>query len=373
MPIFAKSLKMGEIYLNIPMEVLLSDDKLLEKAIQNNVIYIHSQIQHINLSAEHPFLQQNIEKSAELRDLAWLLLVLSDNVFLERFIQKLHQTRDFEKYHQLWCEVSILKYLRMSLFRNNTDLCSIEFDKKLSTHHNKDVDYSIKIKEFTKAINVEIKRITCEPAEKEDTLKGNLFIKKLFKDVNLASLVNPAELSKYIILSNSTHYQELKNEIKKINEKYHMIRDRNNSLNIGIINIDYATSLEEFVSYFCNSQKGLFVQDKRIFKNFDAIVLYYNNPSPKMDMSKNTLTFIISNISEAEKQALNNLGLGNIIYEHSSVSENWRPYAEELYTTIKLFESHGIISYYRTDIADDKIEKYHEELSRMGLHVCNHF
>lgn len=79
------------------MEILLSDDKLLEKAIQNNIIYIHSQIQHINLSEGHPFLQQNIEKSAELRDLAWLLLVLSDDVFFGNGLYKNYTKQEILK------------------------------------------------------------------------------------------------------------------------------------------------------------------------------------------------------------------------------------------------------------------------------------
>lgn len=359
---------------NIPLEELLNDYNLMKRVIQNNIAYIKREVDQVLLPTAHLFLQEGIEDSAEFHDLAWLLLFSNDNEVLDRFIKRLPQTTDFEKYHQLWAEISILKYIRVSLFENDTYLKSIFYDKKVSLSHRKDIDFSIEIDCYSKFINIEIKRVTCEPTEKENEVRGKLFIKKLFKDVNLETLLTPEELSKYTILSHSTHYQALKDEIKDINDKYHMTNNRENSLNIGIVNVDYATSFEEFISYLANTQKGLIYQEARIFKNIDVICLYFNNPSPQMHNSKHCFTFIVNNnIIEEDINALDKIGLGNIIYKNNTIDKCFEKYAEELYTTVKLVMSHKIMSYYRTDVEDSEIDSYHEYLYSLNLHTCDGF
>jgi len=357
----------------ISIRDVINDSDLLEKCIRNNVIYIKNIFDQIKLHADHPFRQTGIEDSAELRQLAFLLLLLPNDILLERFIDSLSNQTNFEIYHQSWSEIQLLYHITISLLKCNSLFTDVKFDNKVSSKNNKDVDFSFKINANINNINIEVKRITCDPIEKEDNLSSRLYIKKLFKDIKLEELIDPSELSKYSILEASTHYQTLKDEIKKINDKYHYTEDRENALNIGVINIDFATSFEEFISYLANSKKGLLVEDARIFKNIDAISLTFNNPVPQYYEPLNAYTFVTNkSLSECELQILEKIGLGRVIYNNKIV-DDFKEYAEELYITLKLFCSNGIINFYRTDIPDTEIEKYHESLSKVDLHPCVKF
>jgi hypothetical protein len=92
-------------------------------------------------------------------------------------------------------------------------------------------------------------------------MKRRFILKKFFNDTNLNNFFSEDGLLHYKVLDASTHYRQISKNIKKIREKF----DGNGSvpfkmINIGVIVVQFATSIEEFYSYMFHPTKGLIVE-----------------------------------------------------------------------------------------------------------------
>jgi hypothetical protein len=338
--------------------------------LENNKKYILTKLKNSGMPENHPFNCKNIINSGEILELALLLMVLDGEEVLNRFIKNIGQQTTYEIFYQHWIEVHLLFSIVMSLINEGNALPEIVFDYKLSSAHRKDVDFMLAFTPESKKINIEVKRITCDPLLKEGKVSNGLFVKKLFKNTDLNKMMADDELKKFSILQSSTHYQTIKDEVKKINEKFSETSDRENFLNVGVLCFDFATSFEEFISYFAHSTKGLLTHDRRIFKNIDLIVIGHNNPRFDIDNLFQNYVFVCNEkIRSLDIELLEKIGFGNVIYNNCAlIYEELKQYSEQEYIKGRVVKSHGILGFYVLDISEEEIEEYHRTLAEGVIH-----
>lgn len=341
------------------------------RVLENNKKYIATRLRNSNIPENHPFNRKNIINSAEILEFALLLTIVGEDV-LNRFIRTIGQQTSYESFYQHWIEVHLLFSIVMSLVNKENFLPKIAFDYKLSSKHNKDTDFMLELTPEFKKINIEVKRITCDPLLKEEKITNDFFIKKLFKDSRLDKAMSGSELKKYTILESSTHYQTIKAEVKKINDKFSETNNRKDFINVGVLCFDFATSFEEFISYFAHTKKGLLTNDRRIFKNIDVIVIGHNKPQFDIHNCFPNYVFICNDtVENVDMELLEKIGFDNVIYKNCNIIyEDLKQYSEQEYIKGRIVKSHGILGFYCLDITDEEIEEYHRMLAEEVIHKC---
>ncbi len=100
-----------------------------------------------------------------------------------------------------------------------------------------------------------------------------------------SGLVYCADCGRTMVIhrAHTIHYRQLNKNLKKISEKFKGEKIlTNKNYNIGIVVIQFATSIEEFYSYMFNPDKGLI--NKLDFANLDSIVFFSLTPKCGLDM-----------------------------------------------------------------------------------------
>ena len=176
----------------------------------------------------------------------------------------------------------------VSLVKNDSrELLLDIYDEDVSIYDNdKKFEYSLLMRDKDNGsdfvIASEVKAITCDPFAKELGLKvidGQKLIKPFFPALKKSEVLK--QESDAIVLQSSTYYYQTEQNIKKIINKC-----RGNNLinkpvfNIGVLFINFSTSIEEFYSYLFHKTYGVY--DKLLKSNVDALIRSLKNELPKV-------------------------------------------------------------------------------------------
>lgn len=260
---------------------------------------------------------------------------------------KAYDQGDFsvEKYFQGLNELTFLYYLIIGVMGNSAvNLNYIYYEGFSPYKKSKKLEYQLVLDNLA-MVNVEIKSITCDPLYKESDFKldeSAIYIKKYFNDADL-SFKDGSNEESYKVLSESTHSRQLRKNIKKIVEKFDGDSiDDVKMINIGVVVIQFATSLEEFFSYMLNEEKGI-IKDID-FKNLDCLVFFSLTARPRFDMqdiyNNGHIFTIMLNDKQYIKHYLKVLRMDNIVAQKTingfDIAEPVKPYAAKEFGKYKI-------------------------------------
>lgn len=349
----------------------------IEKKFNDSIKYIAQLINDTSYPIGHPFNEVAFnENDIVFRILAILKTMNIDNVILKDFICNKIRATDCgkfssERYFQSLSEIVIFYYIYCGVMQNSTNRIEEILYEPISPYNpNKILEYSFLLEDKT-YVNIEIKTITCDPLIKEKYFKikdNKIYIKKYFPGIDInTEQIDKFGIDDYQLLEASTHYRQLRKNIKKIVEKFE--GDRNNigkSLNVGFVVVQFATSIEEFYSYMFHPTKGLLYELD--FGNLDCLVFFSLTPKCGLDMQDiYDRHHIFSLVFNGEKYVFDLLELMRLDHIASHPNKKvFSPYREEGIQEFGCFKSifkEG--KFFFTDIhkSEEEIKDYLEYLN----------
>lgn len=337
---------------------------------------ILTKITNSNYPNGHPFLASTFEDDFTIYILALLKVLSNNNELVDDYIcDKLRSIDNgvfnVEKYFQNINEVTLLYYLFASLTKTeNIKIAqSIEYESSIGASGNKKFEYSFNIEELSKTINFEVKTVTCDPILKEQNFyakDGDKLIKVFFPKEDLKKHVE--NLSDYKVLPKSSLYRQIRSSIEKINSKF---TNDDNHINIGVIVGQFATSIEEFYSYFLNPKKGIVVKEKRYLKNIDALVFFSLSTGPDLMMddiyqSGHTFTILFNNEMNIQK-VLSKFRLDNLAYSNGKVVESLKDLSCQEFGKYIFKNVNGVVFYINEDTSEEELDDYINRLKEKDI------
>ncbi len=323
----------------------------------------------------HLFLEENFENDIVMNMLVFTkcfirqFKIIDEEILNDYISKKFRAVKngkfDLESYYQNLNEFIFFYYLILNISKNQyiNFLTQIKYEPLSPTNDNQRVEYSFDFEfpgEEKYCVNFEMKTITCDPFIKEGKFfyeNRQKFIKRFFNDVNLNEIIDQQELDNYFILENSTHYRQLSNNIKKIAKKF---SKQKNTLNVGVIVIQFATSLEEFFAYLFHPTKGLLYNLD--FQNIDCLVFFSMTPTPDINLEeiyeKNHLFTMLFNGDSNMQYLIRAFRLENYASIEKQVLEPFKHFANREYgkfTHICEKECSFFVSEY---VSECEIQKY---------------
>ena len=171
-------------------------------------------------------------------------------------------------------------------------------------------------------------------------------------------------------MTESTHYNQISQNIKRINKK--CIGKRNSSEKLyvfGTIFITTSTSFEEFYSYFFNDEYGLYDTLKR--SNLDALILA--SLDAKNDCFLDNLyeneyiQTILPHPSEELMKICKGLRLDNYIALGDNILEFVKEKSKQKYGFYKIFNRDGFLNIIPQEATEEQIEQYLQGLKNDSL------
>ncbi|MBE5967641.1 MAG: hypothetical protein E7255_11875 [Lachnospiraceae bacterium] len=280
---------------------------------------------------------------------------------------------NYETYFQGLNELNFFYYLLSGCIKNDllTRVHQINYENNSITNPAKKLEYTYCFNDMV-AVGVEIKTITCDPTFKEKSISINdtLLIKKYFHDVDLINIDN---IEQYKILEASSHDRQLRKNIKKIAEKF----SGNNKtplklINVGVLVIQFATSIEEFYAYLLNEDKGIIFNQE--FGNIDCLVFFSLTAKPDFDMQDiydtGHIFSVLLNDKPFIRSYLKDLRLDNYIATkingQVSIEPNIQKYANKEYGIFKYIIEDKKCFYVPIDCSQDEIDEYIRYLNGTG-------
>ncbi len=341
--------------------------------------YIWNKIKNNVYPKGHPFNQVNFVKDDYLvLIMALIKIYLIETTIIDDYLDNKLVALDkgrcnYETYFQGLNELNFFYYLLSGCIKNEllTHVYQINYENNSITNPLKKLEYTYCFDDMV-AVGVEIKTITCEPTYKETSMSihDTLLIKKYFHDVDLRNI---EKIEQYKILEASSHDRQLRKNIKKIAEKF---TGDNKSpvklINVGVIVIQFATSIEEFYAYLLNENKGIiFNQD---FGNIDCLVFFSLTARPDFDMQDiydtGHIFSILFNYEPYIKKYLKDLRLDNYIATkingQFNIDSDIQKYANKEYGIFKYIIKDGKCFYVPIECRQDEIDEYIRYLNGTG-------
>jgi hypothetical protein len=348
-------------------------DEYLQEAKE----YVMNKLKETTYPPNHPFLHKDFANDYVFYILCLLKVFIKETNMIDDYIcNKMVSAKngvfDLEMYYQNLYEVMIIYYLLVHYI--NSDLCStlqtVVYEPPGAG--NKKLEYSLvidgtKLDNFDNIyINVEVKTITCDPFIQESGVhfrNGQKFIKPLFKDVDLKTSAEGINLDNYIILEHSTHTRQISKKIKEISSKFEQYT---NTINIGFIVINHATSLEEFFTYLFHPEKGLLFNLD--FNNIDCLVFFSLTATPDFLMEdmyeRNHVFSLLFDKRPGAIKYYEALGLDNFASIDNEVSSLFKEYANREYGLYKWIVINDLGFFVSEGTSSEAIKAYVEEISQ---------
>ncbi len=341
--------------------------------------FILQNIKSNNYPQGHPFLEYPKPDGMIVGFLIQLKLLLNDNEAILSLIKKCQSTVDgvfnWERYNQNSSEVIILYYIIVGVLKNKqTMFDEIFYESGDVFSNNKKLEYSFLFKDHV-LINFEVKTLTCDPLIKENALKihdGQLLIKPFYKDCNIDAL--KAQFPQSIIIENSSNYRQLSKNVKKIIDKFDGENlTQYNLINIGVVIINFSTSLEEFFSYLYNKEKGLLFNTK--LKALDALVLFSLDNSNDMELQNiydmGYIQTALIKDNAINREYLKTIRMDNYMSWGNTAYESILNSAKEFYGVYKILKREGFISIVPWDATEEEINTYVNDLKHNAIRGKN--
>ena len=327
--------------------------------------YIINKIKASNYPEGHPFLN-SIFENGFLVCLIMVKLYVRETTFIDVYLENKFRGLkngkfDWESFYQGLNEFVIFYYLMNALFESELRKKIKQFcyepigpadnDKKLEYSFVFTTDFM-----YDFNVNVEVKTITCDPFLRADGHRiefDKKLIKRFFHDVDLTKFFSEEQLKDYIVLEDSTHRRQIGKNIKKINEKFKKYK---NAMNVGVIVIHFATSIEEFFAYLFHPQKGILYEAD--FNNIDCLIFFSMDNLTQIDMKRVHIFTMLFDERDSLKPYLEALRLDNVVSINKKVSPDLMDYAKKEYGIYRYIGRNGISFFVPDDVSEEEINAY---------------
>lgn len=333
--------------------------------------YIWKKIIHNAYPKGHPFNDMNFTKKDYLVLIMSLIKMnLNETTIIDDYLDNKLVALDngkcnYEIYFQGLNELTFFYYLLVGCIMSDLlkDINHINYEHNSLNNPTKKLEYTYCFNDLV-AVGVEIKTITCDPIFKEESMSINdtKLIKKYFHDVDLSNIEN---IEQYKILEASTHDRQLRKNIKKIVEKFNGENTTPlKQINIGVVVIQFATSIEEFYAYLLNNNKGIIFNGD--FGNLDCLVFFSLTARPRLDMQDiyddGHIFSILFNDKQYIKDYLKKLRLDNFIAKKINdnvyIEQHIKKYVDKEYGIFKFIIANEKCFYVPIEHSQDEINKY---------------
>lgn len=325
----------------------------------------------------HPFLDfPNTPESMPVTMLVFILYFTKSKDMTADFVKKCNGKEkgvySFKKYREGISELIWFYYLLVSVIKTNQIKLQDIFDENHILLENKSkFEFTFSIADPPCKIAFEVKSLSCDPFERENCLvikDGQSLIKPFFPSLKESEFLRSQ--TKSLVLTESTHYNQISQNIKRINKK--CIGKRNSSEKLyvfGTIFITTSTSFEEFYSYFFNDEYGLYDTLKR--SNLDALILA--SLDAKNDCFLDNLyeneyiQTILPHPSEELMKICKGLRLDNYIALGDNILEFVKEKSKQKYGFYKIFNRDGFLNIIPQEATEEQIEQYLQGLKNDSL------
>lgn len=335
--------------------------------------FVLNELEKLNYPKEHPF--NDYPKTPESMILRFIIVIKALTNKDEMIIAFLKKCKSIEngafsyvKYNQSVSEVLWFYYMYVSLIKSNSQELLLDiYDEDVSIYDNdKKFEYSLLMRDEDNGsdfvVASEVKAITCDPFAKETGLRaidGQKLIKPLFPVLKESEVMK--QESDAVVLQSSTYYYQTEQNIKKIINKC-----RGNNLihkpvfNIGVLFINFSTSIEEFYSYLFHKTYGVY--DKLLKSNVDALVLVSLDSRNDFELdniySMGYIQTILVKPSDANKKICEKLRIDTYIALGDAINEYVYEKAQTEYGKYKILCREGFLTIIPVDSTEEYIKEY---------------
>lgn len=329
-------------------------------------------IKEQNLPPKHPFL--NYPNTPESMPIKMIIIIYSytkNKKMIQDFVKKCKGKENgiysFKKYREGVSELIWLYYLIIGAMKSrHVKLKSILDENYKLIDNNYKFEYSLLFDNPSCIVAFEVKSLSCDPFEREQGIKikdGQKIIKPFFPSLKSREFIKRDTDS--IVLSNSTHYNQMVKNINRINKK--CLGKNISGLPIycfGVMFITCSTSFEEFYSYLFNEEYGLYGMIKK--SKIDAVIIV--SLDHKNDFYLNNLyrngyvQTIIPHRSEELLKVCKELRLDNYIALENDINEYVKDKSKLQYGYYKILKRKGYVNIIPQEATESEIEKYIERL-----------
>jgi hypothetical protein len=321
--------------------------------VQQAIGYILDKMKKHGFPREHPFVDfPNTPNSLILLVFAAIKIIIKDDSKFDDILKKKCRSIrdgvfDFSLFNQYCSEANILFYATARM--NSGDLKELFIERKVFNNR-KLLEYSLLLNNSVLA-NFEVKTLSCDTFMEENIPpRDGLELIKPFFSENLNDI---SQLFPSAMLLKS-HKNLLMNNLRKIETKYtgsNLTEYR--TCNIGIVVVNFSTSLEEFIAYLLHPTYGGINHYE--FRGTDAIVLFSLDQKNDLFMdnlySSGYVITILIHDDPHIKETLAMMRLDNFVAHDSRCAKN-----EFVHLKVLARNRHlGIIPY---DTTEDEINKY---------------
>lgn len=326
--------------------------------------FVLSAIQSENYPDGHPFLEYSSHTTDGLAVINIILLKLFglDDSAIVDIVKKCKSVEngqfDYTRYRQNINEVVFLCYILISMSLKGHSIPHVCYEDHNIIDNNKVTEYSFLLKDIL--INIEVKTLSCDAFPSGVVNDGNQYILPYYKDKKfIQDLKN--KFPNATILDDKCCLYQLERNILKIKSKFDGKNMTQYKLfNVGVIFIDYSTSLEQFFSYLFNNKFGLV--GKTDFGNIDALIMI------TLDAKVDLLYTNIYNMGYVQTLLFNNaanfvdicklLRLDNFALQGTTSYEKIIKYAQNEYEVLKILKRNGFANFIPYDTPENEIQEY---------------
>ncbi len=345
----------------------------VESAYKNAEKFVINELQKLNYPKEHPF--NDYPKTPESMILRFIIVIKAltnkDKIIIE-FLKKCKSIENgsfsYVKYNQGVSEVLWFYYMYVSLVKNDSrELLLDIYDEDVSIYGNdKKYEYSLLIRNENNGsdfvVTSEVKAITCDPFAKEMVLKpvdGQKLIKPFFPALKESEVLK--QESDAIVLQSSIYYNQTNQNIKRIINKCRGNKLINKPVfNIGVLFINFSTSIDEFYSYLFHKTYGLY--DKLLKSNVDALVLVSLDSRNDFELdniySMNYIQTILVKPSDTNKKICEKLRMDKYIAFGDEIDEYVYEKAQTEYGRYKILCREGFLTIIPFNSTEEDIKEY---------------
>lgn len=277
----------------------------------------------------------------------------------KKFISKYDGRFCNKTYNENLSEFTVFYYILTSIFIESDlykDIESLEYEGEGA--NNKRYEYTFKFKDGKK-LNFEVKTMTCDPIIKGELNRtqlkdGDLLYKTYFPGTNID---NYTEIDlEYRENEISSDYRKTKKNIKNINNKFK--KDSEEDINIGVLCINYGTSVEEFISYIYNKEYGILNKDIDT-SNIDNLILFsMSSVAKSITLDDLYQSNHVLSICNKEKDMFKKLRIDRYICNGDEFNPVFESCKDEYYGLYKYIHRNGYLHIVPSYVEEETINKF---------------
>lgn len=325
-------------------------------------------IRKLEYPSNHPFLQYPITPESRIIDTFAMLQIGLGNEckIIDDLLKKCKSIEkgefDYNRYVQNVDEVLLLFYVYYRIINNNIK-SQLIYEPVGLMDNKKKLEYSFFLYEENCLLNFEVKSMICDPFYKEKGLTvkdGTILLKKFINDVGDFEEVKK-QFPKAIELSHSAYYSPFKKNIMKIIEKYEGRKQIGcKMINIGVVCINFSTSLDEFYTCLYHKNKGFFKTLE--WGNLDALILFTLDAKNDIVLNNIYQMGYIKTVLLTDDPVIRfffeKFELDNYISIENKVANDVYEIAQKNYGVYQIFNKEGFLNIIPYDAKEMDIEGY---------------